>query len=252
MGKLVALIFVNESNILTESKASGGKWLWDAFYSGDEAARERGGGWNWGEPKANDPANVEALQFMVDLLDEGVSSKPELGGGTTLQGFFTSGKIGMTPAGGFWAGGLSNAGMAPDEFDVQFFPRWKSQQHQFGATGYVLMESSGNKDLGWEYIKYLTSKEAARLALEGNLATPARRSMMTEDRYADTGPVHWQVFYDTLDKFPNTAPIPSPPEANEMTNVFTKNTGLAVTGEMPPKKALDKMQRELEGVFSGG
>ncbi|HXF65042.1 MAG TPA: extracellular solute-binding protein, partial [Caldilineaceae bacterium] len=132
-GSWMPWIFVNNGNILTEERAPGGEWLWEKFYAGDPAAEGRGGGWRWTAPKANDPANVEALEFMVMLTKEGIAPAIELGGGQTLQGFFTSGKLGMTPAGGFWSGGLHNAGMPKDQFDVQLFPKWKSQRHQFGT-----------------------------------------------------------------------------------------------------------------------
>lgn len=248
-GSWLPWIFVNESNLLTEERASGGDWVWDTFYADDPAAEGRGGGWLWTEPVANSEANLEALQFVVDMIEEDVTPVPELGGGTTLQGFFTSGRIGMSPAGGFWAGGLSGAGMAPDEFDVQFMPRWQSQRHQFGSTGYVVMDGSENQELAWEFVRYLTSEEAMQIGLEGNLATPARRSMMTPERFEETGPEHWEVFYETLDRFPDTAPIPAPPQQNELANIFTKHTQLAVTMEATPQQALDEMQRELEGVF---
>ena len=73
---------------------------------------------------------------------------------------------------------------------------------------------------------------------------------MTAQRYAPTGPKHWQVFYDTLDKNPDTAPIPAPPESNPMTTVFTKYSGLAMTQEMTPKAALDAMQKDLEALWA--
>lgn len=245
-------IFVNDSNLLTEERAPGGEWLWSTFYKDDQAAQGRGGGWRWPEPKANDPANVEALEFMVQLLQEGITPIPSLGGGSELQGFFTSGKLGMTPAGGFWAGGLSNSGMQPDSFEARLFPKWKSQRHQFGTAGYVIMQDAKNKDLAWEYIKYLSGVEAMTTDLAGNNTTPTRRSMMTADRYNPTGPASWQVFYDTLDKHPDTAPIPAPPQANPMTTIFNKYTGIAMTGGSSPKDALDGMQSELEALFKKG
>lgn len=250
-GSWTPWIFANDSNLLAESKASGGEWLWDTFYADDPAAEGRGGGYQWGEPKANDPANVEALEFMVELTKEGLSPKPELGGGSAVQGFFTSGQVGMTPAGGFWAGGLNNAGMKPGDFDVQYFPKWKIQRHLFGTAGYVLMKDAEDKDLGWEYIKYLSSKEAMVIDLGGNATTPTRRSMMTAERYEPTGPKNWEVFYNTLDEFPNTAPIPAPPEANPMTNILTKQTSLAMSMEQTPRQALDGMQKQFEELFSG-
>ena len=251
-GSWMPWIFVNDSNLLTESHAPGGEWLWNTFYGDQPDAVERGGGWRWEEPQANAPANIEALEFVVQMMEEGITPSVSEGGGDLLQGFFTSNNLGMTPAGGFWAGGLSEAGMAPDAFDVQFFPRWKSQRHQFGTAGYVLMESSENKDIAWEYIKYAVSLPAMEVIYEGNFSTPVRRSMLTTQRYEATGPQHWEVFYDTLDKFPDSAPIPAPPQANEMTAIFMRYTGLALNFEMTPEEALNGMQDELEEALGEG
>ncbi len=243
-------IFDNGSNLLTEERAPGGDWMWSGFYKDDPGAKGRGGGWRWPAPRANDPANVEALDFMVQLQKEGLTPTADLGGGSSIQGFFTGGKLAMTPAGGFWAGALHNAGMKPDAFDVQFWPKWKSQRHQLGTGGYVMFSQAKNKDLAWEFMKHSVTKDTMALFFEGNPTTPSRRSMMTADRYAPTGPKNWHVFYDTLDKHPDTAPIPAPPESNPMTTLFTKYTGLAVTGEMTSKAALDAMQKELEALWA--
>ncbi len=243
-------IFVNGSNLLTEERAPGGEWLWDSFYSDNKAAAGRGGGWRWPEPQANVAANVEALDFMLQLLSEGVTPTAEVGGGELLQGFFTSGDVRLTPAGGFWAGGLHNAGMAPDTFDVQYFPQWKSQRHQFGTAGMVMIQDGQNKDLAWEYMKYHVSKSTMELFFADNPTTPARRSMMTEEQYATTGPSNWEVFYGTLDKFPETAPIPAPPQSNEMTAIFMSHTSQAMSGQVGAQTALDNMQRDLEELFS--
>ncbi|MGH2562847.1 MAG: ABC transporter substrate-binding protein [Thermomicrobiales bacterium] len=243
-------IFVNGGNLLTEARAPGGEWLWDSFYVDNPAAEGRGGGWRWEAPQANTPANVEALEFMVQLAQEGITPSVEAGGGGLLQGFFTSDSLGMTPAGGFWAGGLTEAGMEPGAFDVQFFPTWTSQRHQFGTAGLIMFAESEVKDLAWEYMKYYVSTSTMESVFQGNFSTPARRSMMTAERYAPTGPEHWQVFYDTLDKHPDTAPIPAPPQSNEMTTIFMKYTSLAATFEQSPQEALDNMQKDLEELFA--
>lgn len=252
-GSWMPWIFVNGGNILTEERAPGGEWLWTKFYADDPAAEGRGGGWRWLAPQANLPANVEALTFMQQLTDEGVAPAIELGGGQTLQGFFTSDKLGMTPAGGFWSGGLKNAGMAADAFDVQLFPKWVNQRHQFGTGANFIFTQSPNKDLAWEYSKFRLTKpamEAHGMFAPYTLTTPARRSMNTAERYAETGPAHWQVFYDTLDKHPDTAPIPAPPISNPMTTIFTSYTSRAMTGEMDAQAALDGMQKDLEDLYA--
>jgi multiple sugar transport system substrate-binding protein len=246
-------IFVNGSNLLTEEAAPGGEWLWSEFYADEPAAQGRGGGWRWTAPNANDAANVEALEFMVQLFEEGITPAVELGGGDTLQGFFTTGKLAMTPAGGFWAGGLNNAGMENGSFDVQLMPNWKNQRHQFGTAGQWLFAQGKQLDAAWDYMKFRMSKDA--MAANGmfnpvTLTTPTRRSMLTAERFASTGPANWQVFYATLDDHPDTAPIPAPPVSNPMTALFVGYTSRAMNGELTPQAALDGMQKELEDLFA--
>jgi ABC-type glycerol-3-phosphate transport system substrate-binding protein len=74
--------------------------------------------------------------------------------------------------------------------------------------------------------------------------------MLVAEAFAETGPAHWQVFYDTLDKHPDTAPIPAPPISNPMTTLFTSYTGRAMTGELSPQQAMDELQKELEDLVA--
>ncbi|WP_336855572.1 sugar ABC transporter substrate-binding protein [Sinomonas albida] len=244
-GSWTSFMYANGGNLVTEGKYDGGDWLWSQFYSGDPAAQGRKGGWKWGAPTANSDAVVESLDLMVELANSGLSAKPDVGGGSTLQGLFSNNKIGMAIGGGFWAGGLHNAGMGPDAFDVQYFPKWKVQRHLFGTGGYGIFESSKNKDLAWEFLKSLVEPSAIDILTAGNSTTPSRRSMMTADRYAPTGPKNWKVFYDTLDKLPNTAPIPAPPYYNAMANALNQRTTEAMSSGRA-KSALDGLQKDLE------
>ena len=134
----------------------------------------RKGGWKWGAPTANSAASIEALQYVIDLQKAGLSPSPDVGGGGTLQGLFSSGRIGMAIGGGFWAGGLHNAGMKDGSFDVQAFPKWKSNKHLFGTGGYAIFKSSKKKDLAWEVIKMMI--EAGDASTSCSRATSRRRA----------------------------------------------------------------------------
>jgi hypothetical protein len=112
-GSWSSWMYANDANLLTEGKWPGGSWLWKTFYP-ETMKGSDSGGWHWGEPTANAPATVEALQFMLDLKKQGVAPEPDLGGGGELQGLFSSGEIATTIGGGFWAGGLHSAGMKPN------------------------------------------------------------------------------------------------------------------------------------------
>ena len=244
-GSWTSWMYANGGNLLTEGKWDGGDWLWNTFYPGDPAAAGRKGGWRWGDPTANSAATVEALDFMIQLQKQGLSPQPDVGGGDTLQGLFASNKIGAAIGGGFWAGGLHNAGMPNGSFDVQFFPKWKTQRHLFGTAGYGIFQSSKNKDLAWEFLKTLVRPATIDLLIPGNASTPTRKSMMTAEKYATTGPKNWQVFYDTLTKFDNTAPIPAPPYYNAMAIALNKRTTQAMSSGNA-QSALDGLQADLE------
>jgi len=242
-------MYANGGNLLTEGKWDGGSWMWDTFYPNDPAAAGRKGGWHWGTPTANSAAVVESLDYMIQLKNESLSTSPDVGGGNTLQGLFTSNKIGMTVGGGFWAGGLHNAGMTDTAFDVQYFPKWAVQRHLFGASGWGIMQASPKKELAWEYLKTLTTEDNINLLVADNTTTPARKSMMTADRYATTGPKNWQVFYDTLTQHPNTAPIPAPPYYNALATALNTRTTQAMSSGSA-KAALDGLQSDLESAAS--
>ena len=46
---------------------------------------------------------------------------------------------------------LQLAGMSATDYDVQYFPRWRTQRHQFGAAGYALLRTSKKQEAAWEF-----------------------------------------------------------------------------------------------------
>ena len=243
-GSWTSFLYANDGNLLEEGKYPGGDWLWksDAFSDNPTGVSGRQGGWQWGAPTANSPAAVEALEYVIDLQRSGASPSPDVGGGATLQGLFASGRIGMTIGGGFWAGGLHNAGMEADSFDVQRFPTWKSDKSLFGAGGYGIFNSSQKKDLAFEVIKLMVQPETFDDLWPGNVTTPVQESLMTPERYATTGPEHWSVFYDQLD---NSVPISAPPYYNALATALNQRTTQAISSGNA-KQALDGLQADIE------
>ncbi|WP_243065183.1 sugar ABC transporter substrate-binding protein [Humibacter sp. RRB41] len=241
-GSWTSFLYANDGNLLTEGKYSGGDWLWNKAYADNPQAKGRHGGWKWGDPTANSKAAVEALEYVIEMQKANLSPSPDVGGGGTLQGLFASGRIGMTIGGGFWAGGLYNAGMKNGSFDVQTFPTWKSNKSLFGAGGYGIFNTSKNKDLAWEVVKMLVQPETFDLVYPGNVTTPARKSLMTAERYKTTGPEHWSVFWDQLD---GSVPISAPPYYQALATSLNQRTTQAISSG-DAKAALDGMQSDLE------
>lgn len=242
-GGVVPWLYINDTSFLSEERLPGGDWLWSEFYPEETG---RGGGFAYEHSNALDPKVAETFGYLAELTAEGLGSSPAQGGGSELVSRFARGNIGMTPAGGFWMDGLHEGGMKRDQYDVSFFPKMRSQRHQFGADGYAIMRESARKDAAWEWIKFCMKPEAVRLAIPTPNTTPARRSIITESWLQGRGPEHWKVFYDTLDTFPDTAPIPAPPNQAAVETAMIKYVQSAVTGPARNlRSVLSAMDRDL-------
>src|SRR5436305_12755255 len=95
-------------------------------------------------------------------------------------------------------------------------------------------------------MKFCATREAMQLAMPKPTTTPTRRSMVNDAFYKATGPKHWRVFYDTLDRFPTTGPIPAPPQQAAVETAVLKNVLNAITGSAGNvRPALGGLQRDL-------
>jgi ABC-type glycerol-3-phosphate transport system substrate-binding protein len=245
-GGLVPWMYINDGGLYEFGRYEGGDWLWSKFYAGVESAQGRAGGINWGAVTANNPANVEALQFQSDLIwKHKVSPSPT--NLNELAAFMSGGKLGMMPGHRAHTGVLIGAGMKKGDFDVVQMPKWKTQRHQFGSSGLSIMKTGKNPDAVWKFIKFQTSPEQMARYVDKAVHTSSRRSVTNDPKQHEmTGPDNWQVFYNTLDKNPLSTAIPAPVETKDMTGIFTKYVGLSLANEMPAPDALANMQKELE------
>ena len=246
-GGIVPWLYVNDTSFLIEERAAGGEDFWSTFYPGEQ----RSGGYLWTGSNATDDRVHESFEYLRGLVGEGLAVRPEEGGGNTLVGLFASGRIGTTPAGGYWVQGLAEGGMRPEQYDVQFFPKWRSQRHQFGGAGYAVMKTTDKPDQAWEWIKYTASKEAMELAFPTPSTTPTRRSMVSDSLYTGVGPEHWSRFYETLDRFPDTGPIPAPPQQAAVETALIRNVSTALSGGPDlVARSLASLDADLRDVFA--
>ncbi len=246
-------IFINGSNILSEEKFAGGDALWSTFYPNDPAAKGRQGGTKWANATANVPANIEAVQFLADLTQK-LKAAPTPVEADAFQAqvttTFANKQLAMYLSGGNGARTLNAAGVKPDEYGITFMPKWKSRRHHQGTLGYAMAAKSPNKDAAFELLKWRVQKETMSSNFKVTSSTRSRRSInqaLYEGAYGIKG---WKIFYDTIDKYPDTAPIPQPPQANQVQQIFTKYIGLAVTGDQPVQTAMDSMQKELTDALA--
>jgi multiple sugar transport system substrate-binding protein len=246
-GGFVAWSFANDANILVQDQFEGGDWLWDTFYADSPNRDGRGGGFHWTGSMANHPNNVEALQMLQDLAykDEVSFAAPI----PDMLAAFTNNQVGMIPSHRAWVATFNNAGMTPDDFDVVYMPRWKAQKAQFGCGGLTIARLSPNPELAWSLLQHMIRPSTMAAYVRGGVHTSPRRSVANDPaQHEGIGPDNWQAFYNMIDVL-DAAPIPSPPQNRDFTNIMTGNIDLAMANEVSAQEALDKMHEELSALL---
>jgi multiple sugar transport system substrate-binding protein len=199
----------------TEQDARGA-WTWDTFLDAarrltrEESGALRVGGygldltwgglgpflWSAGGDYYNaqltrcavaEPAAVEGVQFMVDLIRRHrVWPAPAEGVGT-LQ-WFPGASIGMqiSPITSSWLWRRDPA----FEFDVVMNPRGRAGQvGRLNANGYAVFSGSRAQPAAWEFLKHLASVETLALLASLGRSFPWRRSVARSKEYLESQPV---------------------------------------------------------------
>ena len=193
-----------------------GTWTWDTFV---EAARRltkqagdqfQVGGYNaelnWGNLSSYiwsaggdyynaaltkctiaEPAAVEGVQFMVDLIQKHRVWPTPAQGTTGLQ-WFPGATIGMQISAitGSWQWRQDPS----FEFDVVTNPKGKAGQiGRLNANGYGIFTGSKSHDASWEFLKHLASAETLSLLAGLGRSFPWRRSVAQSKEYRDGQPL---------------------------------------------------------------
>ena len=121
-GGVVPWLYAGGTNLLAESKAPGGAWLWDSFYPAAER-KGRGGGFRWTRPQAPKARVEETYDYLASLIQEGLCTRPRrAAGGAGRRSSPRAGSVSLRRAVSGQAA-CTRPGMRADAFDVQHFPR---------------------------------------------------------------------------------------------------------------------------------
>jgi multiple sugar transport system substrate-binding protein len=197
---------------------------------------------DWKKSRANDPRTVEAVQFYQDLSARHAFAPPS---GAAAD--FNTGKRAMrTDGGGNLRLGMIQAGMT--DFDILYFPKWRTQTHEYGGTGFPIMKESKNHDASWLLNRFLIRKESIASFCATVAQTPARRSV-AHDMWVKAGeaPKNYRIYFDMLDR--GARCVPAPPSFNEVEAVTLKHLRQVTANEVNAKTAMDNLHRELTEVL---
>ncbi len=212
-----------------------------------KVAKQNGGGLISADGKSftmDSPANVQALQYMVDMQAKTnvmpTAAQVERTANADWD-LFKSGRLGMLVT-GCWA--------FPDfakncnfKWDVVVEPGNTQKATHFFSNGYVINKDSKVADEAVKFITFISSnKEATQIRLDAGWELPPVNDKSIIDQYtAQTPPSNRQAVFKSLD-YLVTPPVIS--QYQELQDIVGKHLDAAVAGTVTPAQAMKDMQAD--------
>jgi multiple sugar transport system substrate-binding protein len=211
------------------------KWLWNA---GGSMFNE-----DYTRAMVNSPEAVEALEFVINMFNEGIVPPFGQYDNVSQEDLFMRGGVAM---GEFRQ--LAVAQMQSDfpdlNFDVVISPKGPAgTQYSYADWGYYgISERCPHKEEAWKWVKYITSKEVVSDYLNECTLMPA---MKDTGLFADDPILSY--FVANIDKNKSQ---PIHPQSLEILQLWWAEVELAVQGKKSAKAASDAAAKAINDLLS--
>lgn len=191
----------------------------------------------------NQPAAVEALQFLVDIRRK-YHYAPTTSEGAD-QGrieMFMSGRIGMI-FDGPWQ--LPEFRKLKFRWDVAVLPKQKYRATWAGSSCYSVIKGSKHPDEAYEFIKFLTNTENQRIFAKVGFSVPSRKSAM--DAYLNPAlpPKNQRILIELKD----ARMLEKTAKYEEIKMIFQQNLEPVFLGQKPLHEACDRIVPEVNALL---
>jgi arabinogalactan oligomer/maltooligosaccharide transport system substrate-binding protein len=191
-------------------------------------------------PMLNAPENAKSLELLLKWIyaDQILPAEPSTGLVTAL---FNEGKTAMVFSGPWFLGEIAKSvdfGLATlptlDEAGGKPMRPWATVEGAFIAA------PCKNKDAAYEFIKYLTGAEAAKV-----MAIRGRQSPASKAAYAVPAIANDPILKVFRQQIEVAVPMPNVPEMSMMWTPATIAMGSTIKRSVSPKEALETAQKAL-------
>ena len=229
--------------------AAGGWWPWwmSFIYMNGGAILDASG-----QPVANSPEAVEAIQFYNDLVYKyQVAPSPEDYanlGTNSPDPLFAQGKVAMSTT-GFWGiGGLKDA-----TFNWDISPLFKNKNNAtvvFGS-GLAISKDCKNPEAAWRFVEFDTCEEGQAPIVAVQQDAPANIANLSGDAFLAPSWCSKPLCMSALGDSANAAfALPLSPKWNEMMSVFDTNLGEVFANRAEVQPTMDAIQEQLVDLFA--
>jgi multiple sugar transport system substrate-binding protein len=131
------------------------------------------------------PETISALQFYLDLRNKhcvAPKNMDKMGQDPLGLNVFENGRVAMNIAGPFSFSRYKE--ITSFEWGVTLFPKGPGgRQTRYAGTCFAIWEGCENKELAWEFVKFICGKKQLAMFAETGLDVPARRSVAYSEAY---------------------------------------------------------------------
>jgi ABC-type glycerol-3-phosphate transport system substrate-binding protein len=197
---------------------------------------------DWTAPTATKAANIQAMQFLQDLIWKDKTS-PKLG--SPDFPLLEAGRVGMIGAGRWPVTSFEQANFT--SYDVQFFPKLSSGRKTiFGVGAHPIYKNSKYPEEAWKFIKFLSTANSLRYATQLGFSIPSRRSVATDPALM-IPPKNFHVYYDSLAAAES---IPAPAQFNEVESALNAVYSKMMANEMTPTAMLQSLNQQITSILA--
>jgi multiple sugar transport system substrate-binding protein len=199
-----------------------------------------------GSVTINQPACVEALEFMVSAQTEGVQPSDADLAGVPNEDLFKEGKIAMLTS-GIWM--FSSFAELPFNWDIALEPGMKQDAHHFFSNAAVVSKDTDHAEAAAKWATFFTSDpEAAKIRVGASWELPALQDQTLFDSYlAQTPPESREVVFEALDSLVTPPVIEKQQQMQDAVSAVLEQVKL---GELTPQEALDQAKTEIEALVA--
>lgn len=192
------------------------------------------------------PESQDAIQQVVDLMDNGQMAPYEVLSESKGTDLFVSGQAGIVFVGSWKASVLEDSKLAQDGNVqlIQMPAMAKNNYCTMGGLGYVMSEKCKNKEAAWEFIRYISGEEAETHEAEKGIDIPAYLS--AQDAYVKNFKnLDAQVFMEA-----SKTGFPYPSNGNfDWTSFVDDSMQVAFAKKQSVKDALEEGAKKAQEVL---
>ncbi|AUS95788.1 hypothetical protein CDQ84_01115 [Clostridium thermosuccinogenes] len=215
-----------------------------------------GGGWLKGtEMNAEDPANLEALKYIIQYREkygvDNVSAFQTAGKAHDPADPFFKGKQ-VFRISGSWLPTMIEKTFAVDiDYGICEIPYPAAHPELKGRTlinssTFYIPSTAKNKDGAWEFLAYICSPEGQKKFSVGLGNIPTLKSLMNEDLYSKMPGSEFFGPY-TINK--NAVPNMSIPQGSEYSTIINEEVELALNLKKSPEDAIKSIVERSKDLF---